>query len=312
MSTANSVAPSSQASTISAKAEPGVWTKVSDYVELSKPRIATMVLVTVSVGYFLGSRGESPILVLLHALIGIGLVAVSSCTLNQFLERDTDARMLRTANRPLPSGRLQPGEVLWFGIATGAVGFVYLYLLVNELTALLTLLTLAMYVGWYTPLKKKTWLCTAIGAIPGALPPVLGWTATGRGLDPGAISLFAIMFLWQFPHFLAIAWLYRNQYAAAGLRMLPSVIPRKSITGFMAVVYAIALIPISLLPYRYGMAGVTYFVIAMLLGLLYLAFSVRFMLRETDKTARHLLWTSLIYLPVILLSLTLNHWMLNG
>lgn len=312
MSTANSVASRPQEATLDVKSNSKFWARVLDYVELSKPRIAMMVLMTVSLGYFLGSRGDSPILVLLHALIGIGLVAISSCALNQYLERESDGLMLRTANRPLPSGRLLPGEVLWFGMITGSAGFLYLYFLVNELTAMLTLLTLAMYVGWYTPLKKRTSFCTAIGAIPGALPPVLGWTATGRGLDSGALSLFAIMFLWQFPHFLAIAWLYRNQYAAAGLRMLPAIIPKKSVTGMMAVGYALALIPVSLLPYRYGLAGVPYFAIAMSVGLIYLAYSVRFMLNENERTARQLLWTSLAYLPVILLSLTLNYWAITG
>ncbi|MGE3317259.1 MAG: heme o synthase [Planctomycetaceae bacterium] len=281
-----------------------------DYLELTKPRIAILALVTVTVGYLLSSAGEWQLEPLLHALAGISLVAAGSSALNQFIERHIDARMHRTAQRPLPSGRLQPAEALWFGIGTGVVGTVYLAVAVNVLTAVLAASTLALYVLAYTPLKQLTSLSTAIGAIPGALPPVLGWTAAGGSLDAGAFSLFAILFLWQFPHFLAICWLYREEYANAGLRMLPAVNPRPRVTGYLAVVYALALIPASFLPTRVVLAGDAYLLIAAVLGLAYLASAIRFCRNETRSSARGLLWTSLVYLPVLLMSLTWNHFQL--
>lgn len=284
--------------------------KLADYLELTKPRIALLALVTVTVGYMLSSAGEWQLVPLLHALVGISLVAAGSSALNQFIERHIDSRMNRTAQRPLPAGRLQPSEALWFGIATGVIGTIYLAVAVNTLTAILAAGTLGLYVLAYTPLKQRTSLSTAVGAVPGALPPVLGWTAAGGRLDAGAFSLFAILFLWQFPHFLAICWLYREQYANAGLRMLPAANPKPRITGYLAVVYALALIPASFLPTRVVLAGDGYLIIAAILGLIYLASAVRFCWNESRSTARGLLWTSLVYLPVLLLSLTWNHFQL--
>lgn len=284
------------------------WTfKPKEYIELAKPRISMMVLITVSLGFLLGSTQDSSWLILLHTLLGVTLAACASNSLNQLLERRTDALMPRTADRPLPAGRLAVMEVALFGILCGIVGITYLFVNVNPPAALATLATLAIYVGVYTPLKRVTSFCTAIGAIPGALPPVIGYLAAGQPLDLGAFALFVIMFLWQFPHFLAIAWLYRQQYHAAGLRMLPGGIPQAGITGFMAVGYALALLPLSLLPYHLGLAGPTYVAIAIMLGMLYLAYSVRFMLRETRDTARSLLRCSLIYLPILLIALTCSH-----
>lgn len=281
-------------------------TRAADFLELTKPRIAVMVLVTVAVGYTLGCEGNWQLAVLLPTLIGVALVASGSSALNQYLERFTDAKMPRTADRPLPSGRLTPAEVLLFGAMCGVVGTLWLVVTVNLLTALLTLGTLAMYVGLYTPLKKQTSICTAIGAIPGALPPVLGWTAARGSLDAGAFALFAVLFLWQFPHFLAIAWMYREQYERAGLKMLPqSRSPR--VVSLMAVTYAIVLIPASLLPEVTGLAGDWYAISAVILGVAYLASAICFTWNECRATARGVLFTSLIYLPALLLVLTFDH-----
>ena len=283
--------------------------RIADYLSLTKPRIAAMVLVTVSVGYAVGCAGEFDLPGLLDALAGIGLVAAGSSALNQWLERRTDGRMFRTVNRPLPAGRIHPLEALVFGVLLGVAGSVWLLLRVNGLTAALTVATLLMYVGLYTPLKRRTSLCTAIGAIPGALPPVLGWTAAGGELNASALALFGILFLWQFPHFLAIAWLYREDYRLGGLRMLPRH-PQGTVVGRLAVTYALVLIPVSLLPRVAGFAGDGYFLAALVLGLGYLLAAVAFAREESRKRARRLLWASLIYLPVLLAALTIDHWRL--
>lgn len=289
-----------------------VWTRavadrVADYLELTKPRITIMVLLAVSVGYVLGSAGSWQVAPLLHALGGIALVAAGTSALNQLLERDVDARMQRTAKRPLPAGRLLPAEVLLFALTTGVLGVVYLALTVNPLTAVVALFTLLSYVFVYTPLKQTTSLCTAVGAIPGAMPPVLGWAAASGRLEAGAFVLFAILFLWQFPHFLAIGWLYREQYIRAGLRMLPARRPAARIIGCLSVAYALVLLPVSLLPSRLEMAGEGYFFAAGVLGLGYLACAVRFTLYESVGAARGLLWSSLVYLPLLLTSLMWDH-----
>lgn len=281
--------------------------RLADYLELSKPRIAVMALITVTVGFVLGSEGTWRVWPLVHALGGITLVAVASSALNQYLERVTDGRMLRTAARPLPSGRMQPLEVLCFGAVTGLAGVLYLAVQVNLLTAGLGLLTLVLYVGVYTPMKRISSVCTLIGAVPGALPPVLGWVAASNSIDAGAFSLFAILFVWQFPHFLAIAWLYQDQYAGAGLRMLPAARPAPRITGFMCVAYALALLPVSLLPAHVALAGSMYSATALVLGLGYLLCAVRFLHDETALTARGLIYSSLLYLPTLLLVLTADH-----
>lgn len=281
-----------------------------EYLVLIKPRIAVMGLVTVALGFVLATTGEWSGRTLGHSLLGIGLVAASCSALNQWFERDSDRLMARTANRPLPSGRLSSHEVLAFGLGMWLAGVIELLWFVNGLTALLASATLLLYVAVYTPLKRHTSFCTAIGAIPGAMPPVLGWVAAGGELDAGAFALFATLFVWQFPHFLAIAWLYREQYAAAGLRMLPQTRPAPRITGWLCVGYALALIPVSLLLKDAALAGDVFALIAVLLGFGYVAFSVRFLLDESVRTARQLLWFSLVYLPALLLALTWDHWRL--
>lgn len=281
--------------------------KLADYLELSKPRIAVMAMVTVTIGFALGSSLTSwNTILLLKSMFGIALVAAGSSALNQALEKKTDKLMARTENRPLPSGRMSMAETITFGAGTGIVGTVWLALMVNVTTAILGAITLFLYVAIYTPLKRKTALCTAIGAVPGAMPPVLGWAASGAPLNIQAFTLFAILFLWQFPHFLAICWIYRHQYSGAGLKMLPDTdMPRA--VGIMCVLYAIVLLPVSLLPSKVALAGTGYTFAAIVLGVGYAFFALRFAIDECDATARKLLLSSLIYLPVLLLILCWDH-----
>ncbi|MFH5804138.1 heme o synthase [Alienimonas sp. DA493] len=278
--------------------------RLADYRALAKPKIAAMALVTVVLGYL--AAGGSDGLTLLHAAIGITLVAAASGALNQYAERDTDARMTRTATRPLPAGRATETEALVFGIVCGVAGADYLALAVNPLTAFLALLTLALYVGVYTPLKRSSAWCVVVGAVPGALPPVLGWAAAGGGTQPGtwltAAGLFGILFLWQFPHFMAIAWLNREQYAKAGLHMLPGQLPPAGWAGKTAVWTAVALLPVGLLPTLGGGVGVWTAAAATLAGAVYLFYSLRFAREETRPNARAVLFASLGYLPVLLLA----------
>lgn len=285
--------------------------RLADYRELAKPRIAAMALLTVSIGYFLADPAGDVVVTCLHALIGVGLVAAASGTLNQFLERTSDAKMIRTANRPLPSGRLSSNEALAFGFAAGGVGTLYLAMFVNGPTAVLSAVTLLLYVCAYTPLKRMTSFCTVVGAVPGALPPVLGWAAAGGGPPAGPLALFGILFLWQFPHLFAIAWLYRQQYADAGLHMLPGQFPRRGLTGLLSLGTAIALLPVSLLPWYAGLTGIGYAVAATILASGYIFCSAVFLWNESVRTARRLLWSSLIYLPLVLGMLLFDHLRLN-
>lgn len=282
-------------------------TRYADYKMILKIRLSMMALITVAVGFLVGSNGFINWIQLFHTLVGVGLAAAASSALNQFMERESDKFMDRTANRPLPAGRLRAGEVFTFGMVCTFVSVFYLMAFVNPLTAGLALATIVLYVAVYTPMKRVSSLCTVVGAIAGAAPPVLGWTGAGQALDSGAFALFAILFLWQFPHFLAIAWIYKDQYAKANLKMLPLAHPRKGVTGFVAVGYALILLPVSLLPHQFLMADVGFFAVAFTLSLIYLCFSVRFMLDESRTTARQLLFCSFFYLPLILLTLTWSH-----
>jgi protoheme IX farnesyltransferase len=286
--------------------------RLADYLALTKPRISVLVLLTVSAGFALGSADRWQSGLLVNALFGIALVAAASSAFNQWLERESDGLMDRTASRPLPAGRLAAAEVVSFGLVTGALGILWLTFYVNATTAVLSVVTLLMYAGVYTPLKRRTSFCTAVGAIPGALPPVLGWTASGAPLDVAAFSLFAVLFLWQFPHFLAIGWIYRADYARAGLKMLPARGRLPRVTGLMAVGYALALVPLSLFPAFCGLAGDAYLAVALILGGGYLAGAVRFAASESPGSARLLLWTSLVYLPVLLATLVWDHFSLLG
>lgn len=283
-----------------------IASRISDFVELTKARIAVMVLATVAAGYFLGAAGRVDGAVLLAALVGTALVAAGSSVVNQIHERDIDGRMHRTSNRPLPAGRISVLEAWSFAGLLTFSGLSLLIVEVNALTAALAALSFVLYAWVYTPLKQRTVLNTAIGAIPGALPTVIGWTAAGNGLSANAWLLFAILYLWQFPHFYAIAWIYREDYARGGLRMLPTSELGQRTVGLQSVSYCLALLPASLLPAAFSSVGTTYLAVAMLMGLYYLGFAIAFSLRPRDKAARSLMVASLVYLPMVLGALMID------
>jgi heme o synthase len=295
---------------------PGVTaTLIHDFRELFKVRVTGMVVITGWAGFYLGSM-QSGISSLQRGLVdtlfGIGLVSAGAGALNQALERSTDARMTRTADRPLPAGRISLLQGVLAGMVALALGAGWLLLHTNLLTVSLALLTAFTYVAVYTPLKRVTTLATFIGAFPGAMGPLLGWTAARGRIEWPAVALFAILFVWQFPHFMAIAWLYRDDYARAGIRMLPVVQPDGFSTVVEALFYAVAMIPVSLAPWWLGLAGPVYGVLATLLGLIYLGYTIRFgrilsVRSETESRmlARDLLKVSVIYLPLLLTALML-------
>jgi protoheme IX farnesyltransferase len=280
---------------------------VADYVDLTKPRIAVLVLFTVAAGVLLAAGRSLHVVVLINAVCGTAFVAAGASALNQWLERHSDARMRRTENRPLPSGRLQPAEAVVFGVLLAVAGVAYLAVaLAKPWAALIAAITFAGYVFIYTPLKSRTSLNTLIGAVPGALPPVIGWVAVRGEITGEAVALFLIVFLWQVPHFLAIAWIYREDYAAAGLKMLPVVDPRGFMTGWRMIGYCLVLIPTSLLPVTMGVSHGVYFAGAALLGMLFLGSAVWFYCDRSLTSARRVLRTSLVYLPGLLLLLLLD------
>ena len=274
--------------------------------ELVKARLTLLVLLTTLVGFYLGWRGPMNYSLMFHALMGTGLVACGAAALNQLLEREHDAKMRRTENRPLPSGRLRPDTVLILGGLMSGLGLIQLALAVNLLTSLLGALTLGSYLFVYTPLKRITTLNTVIGAIPGALPPLMGWTAARNEVTVEGWSLFAILFFWQLPHFLAIAWMYREEYAQAGYVMLPSVDPDGQRTGRQAVSHTLGLLPVSFCPFLFKLAGVIYFTGALTLGVLYLWCAIQFARQLTVARARQLFFLSIIYLPLLLGLLVLD------
>jgi protoheme IX farnesyltransferase len=280
------------------------WQRAADYIVLTKPKIVLMELVTVTVAAVVASAGVPDLWLLLHAIVGTMLVAGGASAWNQWLERHTDALMDRTADRPLPAARLSGREVVFVGTIATVLGAGYLTLFVNVLTAALGALTWLIYVAVYTPLKSRSSANTAVGAVAGAMPVLMGWTAVGGQLNLAAATLFSIVFLWQFPHFMAIAWIYRREYAAAGLKMLPVVDPTGLRAGVQALLAALALVPVSLLPALISFAGPTYFVWALLLSLGQLCCAGTFLLRMNETSARALLRASLIYLPALLLWLT--------
>lgn len=280
--------------------------RAADYLELTKPRISVMVLITVAAGAILGAGSTLGWPVLCHTLLGTALVAAGASALNQLFERESDGLMRRTENRPLPAGRLQPWEVLFVGSLLGLAGVVYLLLTVPPLAALIAACTFLSYVFIYTPLKRVTSLNTLIGAIPGALPPVIGWAAVRGSIDLEIGALFLIMFLWQVPHFLAIAWIYRDDYARAGLCMLPVLDEAGGMTGRQMVGYCLALIAASLMPLVQGRAGLVYLLGATILGLVFLTTAVVFARQRSVGNARSVLRASLVYLPVLLALLLLD------
>jgi protoheme IX farnesyltransferase len=279
--------------------------RLSDYVELTKPRIAALVLVTVTVAAFVAAWGPPNAWLLANTLLGTTLVAASASALNQWLERDVDLKMPRTANRPLPAGRLSNTQVLTFAVVTISLGVVQLALSINLLTAALGFSTWFTYVWIYTPLKTRTSANTAVGAIAGALPVLMGWSAVAP-LNVSAFALFLIVFLWQFPHFMAIAWIYRHQYADAGMKMLPVVDPSGHRAGAQAVIAALLLVPVSLVPAVQNLAGTVYVGWALALSVAQLGCAVSFCVQLNDTSARRLLRASLVYLPLVMILLMLG------
>jgi len=275
--------------------------------QMTKPGITRHILVTTAAGFYMASpQGGFDLGLLLHMLLGTALASSGTLGLNQYCERDVDARMSRTASRPIPSGRVTPQLALWVSLALAVSGIAYQGFVVNWITALITLATLVSYIFIYTPLKRVTSLNTLVGAVPGALPILAGWTATGRPADLGGWLLFAIMFLWQIPHFLALAWLYREDYRAGGFVMLSATDPDGRRTSRQVVNYTAILLPVSLLPSAIGMAGAIYFVPALLLGLAFLIVGIMTLVRNDDAWSRRLFIVSVIYLPLLLLALVLG------
>jgi protoheme IX farnesyltransferase len=279
-----------------------------DYIDLTKPRITWLILMSTGIGYFFGldhATGWREFLThihflsLFHTILGTGLIASGTAALNQCFEREADRKMRRTAARPLPSGRLSMERAAWFAVALSVAGFLELWLGVNLLSGLIGAFTLASYLFLYTPLKRRTWWSTTVGAIPGAMPPLIGYAAAAGTITLDAWVLGAILFLWQFPHFYAIAWMYREDYARAGIKMLPVVEPDGRSTARQIVLYGMALIPVSLAPSLLGMSGRLYLVGALLLGLCFLYSGVRVAMDRSLVRARNVLMASVLYLPLI-------------
>jgi protoheme IX farnesyltransferase len=273
--------------------------RASDFVALTKPRVNVLVVATTLAGYYMGAGPETSLLRLVSAIVGTAFVSGGAAALNQIYERDTDALMRRTRHRPMAARRLPIADATAFAFVLIMVGLLQLAVGTTPLAAGVAFATVVCYVLLYTPLKRKTSFATVVGAVPGALPPVIGWTAARGTLDPGAWLLFAIVFLWQLPHFLAIAWLYRDDYARAGFPMLPVVEPDGRSTARQAVAYAAALVPASLSTTAIGLTGAAYFVGATTLGLAFLGLAVSFGFRRTAAAARGLFLASILYLPAL-------------
>ncbi len=293
----------SQTLAVSAVAEKS-WAAV--WADLVKARLTLMVLVTTAVGFYIGSQGPLDYLRMFNALLGTALIASGAAALNQLFERDYDARMRRTQDRPLPSGRLQPATVTLFGGACSVAGLLFLALTVNPLTSVLGAVSVISYLFIYTPLKRVTWLNTAVGTVPGGLPVLMGWTAARGVLSGEGWALFAILAFWQLPHFMAIAWLYRDDYARAGFQMLPVVDGDGHRTGRQAVSHTLGLLPMSLCPFLFNLAGPAYLAGALVLGLTYLACAIRFSRQLTVPRARQLFLASIVYLPLLLTVMVLD------
>ncbi|HEX8071005.1 MAG TPA: heme o synthase [Pyrinomonadaceae bacterium] len=287
-------------------APPAARVRAAAYVELTKPRITVLVMLTAAAGYFLGAGRTPDYLRFLHTMIGVGLLSSGIAALNQYMERALDARMRRTMLRPLPSGRLTGRAALLFGLALTVAAEVYLLALVNPLSALLGLGVVVGYLGLYTPLKTRSSLSTLVGAFPGAVPPLLGWAAATGRVSVGGFALFAILFLWQFPHFFAIAWMYREDYARAGILMLPVVEPEGRLTGQQIFLWTLLLVPVSLAPVALGLGGALYFVGALVLGLLFLSSSIAAFLTLSRRNARRVLLASVLYLPFLFGLMVIN------
>ena len=280
--------------------------RLADFYELTKPRMNFLVVITTMVGFYMASPGQIDWLRLLHTLLGTVMCAAGAAVLNQLIEREHDAKMPRTKNRPLPAGRIFPREALLYGLALGGVGALYLAIAVNLLTALLGLATMLIYLLIYTPLKRITSLNTIVGAVPGAIPPMMGFTAVNNALSAEAIAVFGILFFWQLPHFLAIAILYQRDYQAGGFKMLPCIDQEQRLTNLMILLYTVALLPVSLLPTMLGMSGIAYFTAAVLLGLAFFSYGVTCATTRQRVDARQLFFASIIYLPLLLAAMMLD------
>jgi heme o synthase len=270
-----------------------------DYLELTKPRICLLALMMSTLGFILGSVGPVNPVRLFWSLLGIGLVGAASGILNQYIEREWDGQMWRTLNRPLPSGRVSPDHALHLGLLTGAIGETILLFAVNPVTAVLGATTLLFYLGIYTPSKRVSSLSTLIGAIPGAMPPLLGWTAAQGTLGAQGMLLFAILFVWQIPHFLAIAWIYREDYARGNFPVLPVIDEQGSDTAKQVIIYSLVLLPLTLVPAAWGVAGKIYFYGALVLGSLFLVQGIFLAVYRSKPYARRLFFASILYLPLL-------------
>jgi protoheme IX farnesyltransferase len=273
--------------------------RVKDYLALTKPRVTWLIVMSTAIGYYFGHAGAWSIAAILNAIMGTALIASGTAALNQWYEREADRNMRRTQMRPLAAGRLDPRKALWFGIALAAAGGLELGFALNWLASGIGIATLLMYLFLYTPLKQKTWWSTTVGAVPGAMPPLIGFAAAADKLTPEAWVLAAILFIWQFPHFYAIAWMYREDYSRAGIKMLPVVEPDGASTARQILLYSAILIPISLLPKWMGMAGSIYMAGAIGLGLVFLYSGVRVSLDRSKLRARKVLLASVAYLPLL-------------
>jgi protoheme IX farnesyltransferase len=280
--------------------------KLSAYMELTKPRITFLILMVASAGFWLGSTGTPDGILLLNLIAGLGLLSGGIFALNQYLERDLDALMRRTGNRPLPTGRLTPSEARWFGVALSALAIGALTWGVNAASGVLAFVTLSWYLFLYTPLKRRTPHCTLVGAFPGAVPPLAGWVAARGAPSIEGWALFAILFLWQFPHFHSIAWLYRDDYARADILLWPVVEPDGKITSRQIVACTALLVPVSLLPTLLGLSGRFYFCGAAILGFAFLFLGAKAAQRKSRIEAQRLLMASVVYLPVLFLLMVLN------
>jgi len=286
------------------------WARIGDMLELTKPRLTLLSVLTTLAGYYVATTGELDVMRLVHTLIGTFLVGGGCGALNMYAEREFDLQMRRTANRPIPSGRISPTEALVFGISISLAGLLYLTLAVNLAAGLVAAATFVSYVFWYTPMKRRTTLNTVIGGIPGALPPVIGWVAVRGHFGPEAWILFAVLFFWQMPHFLALAWMYRKDYERAGYKMLPVVDPTCASTSRQILLYTTALLPVSLIPTLFGIAGAAYFIGALVLGVAFVFFAVRLAVHRQNLNAKWVFHYSLIYLPLLLLIMALDRgWM---
>lgn len=281
--------------------------RFSDFLTLTKARLNLLVIVTAAAGYYLGAGSRFSLLTFLHLVIGTALVAGGSAIFNQVYERGTDAMMRRTRMRPLPDGRIQPAEALVLASVLAAGGTLELAFGTNLLAAGLAVLTLITYAAIYTPMKRRTSLATLVGAVPGALPPMIGWAAGQNALPIHAWALFSILFLWQMPHFLAIAWMYREDFARAGFPLLPVIEPDGRSTGRQTVMYAAALVPVSLIPCVTGLAGGLYFGVAVIVGGGLVALAARFAMTRSTMAARRLFFGSIAYLPLLLVAMIVSH-----